>query len=559
MEAFIDRTNDNIIYVSYVYGEYLKSTNGGTSFAAITTGIPFGSGTQNWLCAWHQDPVAANTLYAGGRAALYRSTNGGTSWTALGTPIGTGNVTDFVVCPSNNTIIYAIKRGTNAVSKSTNSGTNWTAISTGLPTSVSPTSITVSNTNPNLVFVTYSGYGATNKVYKSTNGGSSWTNISTGLPNIPVNTIVYHNNSTNKGIYIGTDVGVYYMDDITPWISFNIGLPNVAIRDLEIFYPTGRLRAATYGRGTWDSDLYSSVPSPPIANYSADKIVICEGQSVTFTNASLNLPTSYFWSFQGGTPSTSTATNPTITYNTAGTYSVTLTATNAQGSDNEIRVGYITVLSSIGGPLPISEGFVGTTFAPAGWTLINVDAGTTWTRSATVGNAPTAGNSMLFDNYNFDDRGNNDELRSPHLSFQGLSSARLTFDVAYAPYNATLVDGMEVLISTDCESSWTSLYSKSYTTLATAPATTAAFTPTAAQWRTDTVNLTTYINQSNVIIAFRNLAGYGNNIFVDNININGVSAGIAPTANFTVNASTVCPGAAVTYTNTSTGTPTSYS
>ncbi len=559
MEAFIDRTNDNTIYASYVYGEYVKSTNGGTSFAAITTGIPFGTGAQDWLCAWHQDPVTANTLYAGGRTALYRTTNGGTSWSALGTPTGTGNITDFVICPSNNTIIYAIKSGTNAVSKSTNSGTNWTAVSTGLPTGVAPTSITVSNTDPNLVFVTYSGYGATNKVYKSTNGGTSWTNLSTGLPNIPVNTIVYQNNSANRGIYIGTDVGVYYMDDTTPWISFNNGLPNVAVRDLEIFYPTGRLRAATYGRGTWDSDLYSVVPSPPIAFYNADRIIICEGQSVTFTNASLNLPTSYSWSFAGGTPSTSTATNPTITFNTAGTYSVTLTATNAQGNDDEIRIGYITVLSATGGSLPVSEGFVNATFAPAGWTLVNLDNGSTWDRSATVGNAPTAGNSMVFDNYNLDDRGNNDELRSPHLNLSGLSTAKMTFDVAHAPYDATLIDGLEVLISTDCEINWTSLYSKSYTTLATAAATTAAFVPTAAQWRTDTVNLTPYINQQNVTLAFRNLPGYGNYIYVDNINISGVTAGVAPTANFTVNNTRICQGSNVTFTNTSTGSPTSYS
>jgi PKD repeat protein len=559
MEAFIDRTNDNIIYASYVYGEYVKSTNGGTSFAAITTGIPFGTGTQDWLCAWHQDPVTANTIYAGGRAALYRTTNGGTSWSALGTPTGTGNITDFVICPSNNTIIYSIKSGTNAVSKSTNSGTNWTAVSTGLPTGVAPTSITVSNTDPNLVFVTYSGYGATNKVYKSSNGGTSWTNLSSGLPNIPVNTIVYQNNSANRGIYIGTDVGVYYMDDTTPWISFNNGLPNVAIRDLEIYYPTGRLRAATYGRGTWDSDLYSAVPSVPIANYNADRIVICEGQSVNFTNSSLNLPTSYTWSFAGGTPSTSTVTNPTITYSTAGIYSVTLTATNTQGSDDEIRIGYVTVLSASGGPLPISEGFVTATFAPTGWTLVNPDAGTTWVRSATVGNTPTSGNSMFFDNYNFDDRGNNDELRTPHLNFTGLSSAKMTFDVAHAPYDATLVDGLEVLISTDCELNWTSLYSKSYTTLATAAATTAAFVPTATQWRTDTVNLTPYINQQNVTLAIRNLAGYGNNIYVDNINISGVTVGVAPTASFTVNAANICPGNSVTFTNTSTGSPTSYS
>ena len=188
------------------------------------------------MCAFHQDPVTAATIYAGGRTALYRSTNSGTSWSALGTPTGTGNIMEFVIAPSNNQVIYAIKSGTNAVSKSTNGGTSFTAVSTGLPTGVAPTSVTVSNTDANIVFVTYSGYSAANKVYKSTNGGTSWTSISSGLPNIPVNTIVFQNGSSNDAVYIGTDVGVYYKDNTSAWIAFNTGLPNVSVRDLEITY-----------------------------------------------------------------------------------------------------------------------------------------------------------------------------------------------------------------------------------------------------------------------------------------------------------------------------------
>jgi PKD repeat protein len=556
MDCFIDRTNNNIVYASYVYGEYLKSTDGGNNFSAITSGIPFGTTSQEWLSSWHQDPVTANTLYAGGRTALYRSINGGSTWASRGTPTGSGNVIDFDIAPSNNTIIYAIKVGTNAVSKSTNSGTSWTPISTGLPTSVAPTCIKVSNTDANVVFVSYSGYGAANKVFKSIDGGSTWTNISAGLPNIPVNTIVYENGSANDAIYIGTDVGVYYKDNTTAWIEFNFNLPNVAVRDLEIYYPTNRLRAATYGRGTWDSDLYTDVPAAPTADFSASSTTICATNSVTFTNASSGIPDTYSWSFVGGTPSTSTATNPVVTYANPGVYQVSLTATNAFGSDEEIKVGYITVLDNIGASLPYSEGFSLATFPPAGWNLINSDLGTTWVRSATVGIAPTASNSMIFDNYNIDDRGNQDEMRVPRLSLSGLSSAQLTFDVAYAPYDAANFDGLEVLISTDCQQTFTSLYSKSNTTLATAAATTSPFAPSAAQWRTETINLTSYVGQTNVVIAFRNLAGYGNNLYVDNINLTGAAA---LDANFSASSTNVCVGQTVTYTNTSTGSISSYS
>jgi PKD repeat protein len=567
MEGFIDRTNNTIMYASYVYGEYYRSTNSGGSWTSINSGLPFGGGGgEEWLCAWHQDPTTATTLYAGGRTALYKTTNSGTSWTALGTPSGTGNIIDFAIAPSNNQIIYALKTGTNGVSKSTNGGTSFTAVSTGLPTTVAPTCVAISNTDPNVAFVTYSGYGASSKVYKTTNGGTSWTNISTGLPNIPVNTIVYQNGAANDAVYIGTDVGVYYKDNTSNWIQFNTGLPNVSVRDLEIYYPTSRLRAATFGRGTWDSDLYTAVPAVPVASFTASATTICVGQSVTFTNTSSGLPTSYSWTFAGGTPGTSTATNPTITYNTAGTYDVTLTATNASGSNTNTQTAYITVIGGSGASLPVTEGFTSTTFVPTGWTLVNTDAGaSSWARSATVGYTPTAGNCMWFDNFTINDAGNMDEVRTQRLNFTGYSSAQLTFDVAYAAYNATYVDGLDVAVSTDCGATWTTVYSKTGSTVAagnlpTAAATTALFVPTAAQWRTETVSLNSYIGQANVQIAFKNIAAYGNALYVDNINISGVAAPTPPVASFTSTPSgTACVGQTVQYTSTSTGSPTSYS
>ncbi len=67
------------------------------------------------------------------------------------------------------------------------------------------------------------------------------------------------------------------------------------------------------------------------------------GSAVQFTDLSTNTPTSWSWTFQGGTPATSTVKNPSVTYATAGTYSVSLTATNAGGSDSETKTAYITV------------------------------------------------------------------------------------------------------------------------------------------------------------------------------------------------------------------------
>ncbi len=80
----------------------------------------------------------------------------------------------------------------------------------------------------------------------------------------------------------------------------------------------------------------------PTAQFTGTPTTICVGDNVTFNNSSINA-TSYSWTFTGGTPATSTATNPSVTYNTPGTYPVKLVATNGSGSDSLTRTAYIQV------------------------------------------------------------------------------------------------------------------------------------------------------------------------------------------------------------------------
>lgn len=109
---------------------------------------------------------------------------------------------------------------------------------------------------------------------------------------------------------------------------------------------------------------------PPVANFSASATTIYEGQSVTFTDLSTNDPDSWDWVFEGGTPATSTLQNPTVTYYTAGQYEVTLWATNAYGTDLEIKDNYITVLPA--NDPPVAD----FTFTTSGLTANFTDAGT---------------------------------------------------------------------------------------------------------------------------------------------------------------------------------------
>lgn len=552
MDCFIDRTNDNVMYGEQYNGSFNRTLNGGASWSAITTGM---TGTGAWVTPWHQDPLVANTLY-GGRVQMFKSTNQGTNWSQMGTLPGSGAVVEFAVAPSNTQIIYVIK--SNAVYKTTNGGTSWTTITGTLPVgSAALTSIVVEDVDPNSAWVTFSGYSTGNKVYKTIDGGTTWVNYSTGLPNLPTNRILYWN-GTQDGLYVGCDVGVYFRDStMSTWVNYSAGLPNVSVRDLGIFYPLGKLRAATYGRGVWEVDLYNTGTMAPIASFTSDKQFICPTMTVNFTDQSSFGPTSWNWVFQGGSPATSTVQNPSIVYNTAGTYSVQLTATNPIGSSIATKTMYITVSSPT--TIPMVEGFQGAAFPPTGWQ--NVDAANNtiiWQKNATVGKASTA--SLMFDNYNLDVSNTRDEFRSPKYNFTGYTNLKMFFDVAYARYDATYSDSLAVLVSTDCGQTFTQLYLKGGTTLATSPDVTAqTFTPTTAQWRTDTIFLSAYSGMGNVMFSFMNRGHYGQALYIDNINITGSLTSVAPTASFSYAATNPCAGQNVTFTDMSSMSPTAWS
>ena len=213
----------------------------------------------------------------------------------------------------------------------TDGGTSWNNISNGLPYKTIKY-IAIHPTDPDKVWVTFSGYTAVEKVYKSTNGGSSWQNISGTLPNIPVNTIVLDETSNLETLYIGTDLGVFTTDStVSDWSGFNNNsLPNVIVSELEIQYQSNKLMASTYGRGLWSIDLL--ITSPPSANFFASDSMFCNiPATVDFTNTSY-YSNSYYWDFGDG--NTSTSTSPTHTYSNYGTYTVSLIANGPLGLDS---------------------------------------------------------------------------------------------------------------------------------------------------------------------------------------------------------------------------------
>ena len=101
---------------------------------------------------------------------------------------------------------------------------------------------------------------------------------------------------------------------------------------------------ATNACGSNTSTKTVTVVGAPVANFTASPTSGCAPLNVQFTSTSQGNPTSFQWHFPGGSPSSSTAQNPTVTYDSSGAYSVTLIVTNNLGSDTLTRTNYITVI-----------------------------------------------------------------------------------------------------------------------------------------------------------------------------------------------------------------------
>ena len=337
MQSLVDYTNSNIVYASYQFGALQRSTNGGASFTNITpSAAPDGA----WITPYVLHPNTNTTIFAG-YDRVYKSTNSGSTWTALTANLSGGELHEILkISASNPDVMYA--GNGSKLFRTNNGGSTWTSIATGLPVGQSYlTEVAISNTDPNKIWATFSGYNSSNKVFYSSNGGSNWTNISAGLPNLPVNCIVYENNS-NDAIYIGTDVGVYYKSNSVAWTPFMTNLPNVKVSDLEIHYGASKIRAATYGRGLWESPL-NVVSVAPLANFTANQTTVFTGTPITLSDNSSNTPTAWKWTMNGATPSSATTQNVNVVYNTPGTYDVKLVVTNSAGSDSITKLAYITV------------------------------------------------------------------------------------------------------------------------------------------------------------------------------------------------------------------------
>lgn len=263
------------------------------------------------------------------------------------------------------------------------------------------------------------------------------------------------------------------------------------------------------------------------AAMSANSRVICAGDSVMFEDVSYNGVDGWEWTFQGGSPGNASTNSPVVYYNTPGTYNVSLTAHNDGDQASTTNNNYITVLPADGHLTPYQDSFENISSVPsADWyTFDGQDDGSFNVTSS----ASYSGSKSLKLTNNSNDEGNLDELISNTIDLSGMSEAIITFKYAYRQRDGNDDDRLRFYISNDCGNSWSLREQmRGLTDLPTTTSSNSSFTPSSqSQWAEVVIdNIQTSMLVSNFRFKFWFESDGGNNLYIDDININGQFVGI---------------------------------
>ncbi len=289
--------------------------------------------------------------------------------------------------------------------------------------------------------------------------------------------------------------------------------------------------------GTEDNHVVYECKPTPFFRAHNDSVFFCVGTTISFDDLSYNDSLSsnrlYEWTFEGGTPSTSSAANPSVTYNSAGTYDVKLKISNANGSDSIVFNNYIQVVdNSNSKTLAIFEGFEDSGFPDNlnnnnDWTIVT--PGTEkFTRTTAAKKSGSA--SLVLDLHSESGYGTSEMwhyLMSPNIDLSQYSdSIFLDFNFAYAQRTANNNDLLRIYISTDCGVNWILKKSMNYVQLTTKTPTSSNFTPSVSEWGSTNIDMSAFVGNPNVRILFAVNAKGGNKIYLDNISLYHTNVGV---------------------------------
>jgi PKD repeat protein len=331
-------------------GGIWKTTNGGTAWTRQSTAVYNDAASfANVVYFWDAnegfcqgDPIGAGV----GEYELYRTLDGGTTWTAVpGANIPNPQAGEYGYTQQievvGNSVWYTTNQG--RIYHSTDKGINW---------SVYDVSAIVPDFAGSQLSFTDAGTGLIQTggtIYESTNGGANWTLLPTtgsifgsGLCYIEGTSTVF---STGNGSSYSNDGG-------TTWNIIDTDVHTA----VDFINPSvgwsGAVQVSSSVHGIWK---WNNTSGALTSNFQGTPTILCTGSTVQFTDMSSGAtPTSWAWAFAGGTPATSTQQNPLITYNTAGTFAVSLTVDDGNGPTNYTDNTYVTVEAPAAQPSAIT-------------------------------------------------------------------------------------------------------------------------------------------------------------------------------------------------------------
>lgn len=519
--------NRDIYYVSKGNGNFFRCDN-------VTDSNP------TWIDLGNQKPASGtitdietnpfdeNVVYITLSSKVYKSEDKGLTWNDI-----SANMPNI----STNTIQY-YKHDNEGLYVGTDAGiyyknatmSDWLLFSDGFPVSANVTEIEIylDDTNP-----------ANDKVRACTYGRGLWSSPAYyGTP-----TADFESDETN--VPSGCKVNYFDKSSGVPqawnW-TFEGADPSSSTdkNPTDIQYATEGTFAVTLtvtnpaGEDTKTVTEYITVNSAllPIVDFTTADTAQCSTMSAIFEDLSEGCPTAWTWSFEPNTVSFVNGTdansqNPEVMFDAAGDYNVTLNVSNSAGESSLTKENYI----HIGGqPIPFLNGFDGESMEIAGWTIENPDGKKTWDLKEINGIAGNS-NAAWMNNFDYTNMGERDYMTSPLMSFVGYDNVLMSFEYAYAQrYNQK--DSLIVSLSADCGESWTRVYVNGPDgegVFETSEPNTDFFEPTgAADWAgygsygasQPIIDLNQWAGQGNIKLRFETFNQYGNNLYLDNVEVN---------------------------------------
>lgn len=271
----------------------------------------------------------------------------------------------------------------------------------------------------------------------------------------------------------------------------------------------------------------SEAPILCLADFVPSTTLVCAGTPVSFTDLSYHNIVSRSWSFPGATPSTSTDETPVVTYAEPGVYAVSLTVSDGTSSLSTTQDALITVMANPGATPPVMDSFesISSLNGPE-WYTVNSGSGNSF--ALTNAAAYTGSSSVRLQNSNSMD-GITNELLSRTFDMSQATDITISYRWAYAKRTSTSDDVLNLQVSNDCGATWSlRKIMRGSTTLPTAPNTSGNFIPSGPdQWgyvEVSNISSTSHVSDFRFKFVFE--SDGGNNLYLDDVNVNGMPVGV---------------------------------